>query len=212
MLVFKRTCSKSKSQNSVPQCFATKLIRQKWLHLEITNVVVWTNIRYYQHSDISSLGNFNAMFLSLLHAQLTLYSTSDNQGFRETSQFTVVIRSSSTHQTNRNLTVISVLPSYLLSVFVIVKLNSPTMWWLPFWIESNHLFVQKNELFNRQQWDWQHRNFEHNIYVLAVRSTDFIHYQGCQKTCQFTTVVWPPSRWQTNWKFLVFLFSNITFA
>ena len=48
---------------------------------------------------------------------------------------------------------ISVVPSYLLYICVILKLKSQTMWKQPFWIEAKHLFVHVIEQFNRQKLD-----------------------------------------------------------
>ena len=40
---------------------------------------MYINIVYYPHSEISSLGTLNAMFIALLHTQLTGYSTVTNK-------------------------------------------------------------------------------------------------------------------------------------
>ena len=48
-------------------CLATKVIRQKRLHLEGNHIVVQNNIQYYPHSEIRSLITLNATLPSLSH-------------------------------------------------------------------------------------------------------------------------------------------------
>ena len=50
------------------------------LQLKVEHVIMRNIIHYYPHSDISSLGNLNAIFLALSRAWMTLYSTVDYQG------------------------------------------------------------------------------------------------------------------------------------
>ena len=60
-----------------------------------------------------------------------------------------------------------------------------------------------NEQFNPQKWYHQPIHFERHVSVLFTRSDDFIQFwwqKGGRKTCQFTTLFWPISRWQTNWQ------------
>ena len=60
----------SSSQTTLTQYFATKLIKQKQLHLEEKYVVVQTNMQYYPHSEIIILSTLYAMFTFLSHAEL----------------------------------------------------------------------------------------------------------------------------------------------
>ena len=50
--------------------------------------------------DNNSLGTLNTMFPALSHARLTLYSTSDEQGWQKTNNFAVAGRIPSQWQTN----------------------------------------------------------------------------------------------------------------
>ena len=68
------------------------------------------NIQYYPHSDFNSLGTLNATFLALLHTQLTLYSTSDNQGCWETGRFTKAVWPPLPRQKNQEYAGLLVLP------------------------------------------------------------------------------------------------------
>ena len=61
-------------------CFATKTIKQQKLQLEGKHLIARTNIKYYAHSEIISLGTLNAMFMAFLHAWYTLYNIGDEQG------------------------------------------------------------------------------------------------------------------------------------
>ena len=90
-------------QNSNPQCFATKVIRQQKLHIEGKQVILRTNIRYYPHSEIISLITLNAMFLSLSYARLTLYSTGDDTGCQKTGRFSAAVHPPSQWQTNQQM-------------------------------------------------------------------------------------------------------------
>ena len=89
---------KNNPQNSVPQCFATKLIRQQRLQIVGNHVSVRNDIQYYPHSDIRSLGTLNTTFLALSRACLNLYNTSDDQGSRKSSQFTAAVWPPSSRQ------------------------------------------------------------------------------------------------------------------
>ena len=71
-----------------------------------------TNTRYHPHSDISSLGNWNTTFLTLLYTRLTLYSTGDDQCCRTTGIFTKAVQPPSLRQTIFYSNGILVLPSY----------------------------------------------------------------------------------------------------
>ena len=69
-----------------------------------------TNIQYYTHSDIIILGTLNSKFPALLHAQLILYSTGDDQGWRKIGRFTVEVCPTLLCQKIINYTGLSVLP------------------------------------------------------------------------------------------------------
>ena len=70
------------------------------------------------NSDVNSLGTFNATFTDLLHAQIALYSTSDNQGWNKTGQFITVVRTPSYWQNNIQTPGIFMLSSYLCLIFL----------------------------------------------------------------------------------------------
>ena len=97
-----RTCSILNSQNAVPLCFTTKLIRKQQLQLDWKHVLVRINIQYYPDIKTSSLGTLNDMSLALLHTYLNLYSTRNDQGWRKNIRFTAEVWPPSPFQKNRN--------------------------------------------------------------------------------------------------------------
>ena len=85
------------------------------------------NIQYYPHSDFNSLGTLNATFLALLHTQLTLYSTSDNQGCWETGRFTKAVWPPLPRQKIKNMPVFWCSPFNFCQICIVIKFDSPTI-------------------------------------------------------------------------------------
>ena len=67
------------------------------------------------------------MFLDLINDQQTLNSTGDNQGCHKTSRFTATVWRPSQCQKYSKYIILLVLPSYVMSLFVIFTFNYQTM-------------------------------------------------------------------------------------
>ena len=89
-------------QDQIHETLFPYVSTQQRVQLKGKNVILRTKIRYYLHSDIKSLGTLNSRFPVLLHTQLTLHSTSDNQGCHKTVPFNALAWPHSPRQTNHN--------------------------------------------------------------------------------------------------------------
>ena len=69
MLSSEINCSISSSQNAFHKYFATKLIKQQQIQIELNHLSICNNIPYYPHSYINSLSTLNDMIPSLLRSR-----------------------------------------------------------------------------------------------------------------------------------------------
>ena len=152
MLISERNFSSLNSQNAFPACFETKLIRQQQLHIEVKHLIVRTNIWYYPHIDIRSLGTLNATFPSLLYAWLNLYSIGDEEGWQKIDN--LPHRFGLLHHIKQIAIrpVFKCSPHTFCQFLLFFNFDSPKMLKRPFWLEREHSIVQTNEWFDNQQW------------------------------------------------------------
>ena len=123
------------------------------------------------------------------NAQLTVYITSDKQGWWKTEDLPQRFCLLHYERKNRKTLGILVITSYLF-------LKNKKLQ-----IKEKHLIVQKNAQSDHQKWYQKPQHLERHIYRIVALSTDCIQQQWrtrLTENWQFTAAVWPPSLWKKN--------------